>query len=184
MGHFLFITQYKKYFRVINKYFKYFYILLTLFILKYISIYLKEKTMKKILLLPLLVLGLANAAEETNTTKAPTATHATNVQTMQKLEQGMSTIQKGLMYNNEGMVKQGVEEIKKNTKDIDSFDIKNKENSSFKAKKYSETEAKAIAELADKMIKAFDRHDKNRVLDTYRRLQDRCITCHTLIRKW
>ncbi len=154
--------------------------------------------MKKIILLPLLVLGFVNAAETVTPTPVaavtPTVTAvpsetmklttAANVQTMQNLEKGMSDIQKGLMYNNASMVQLGVDEIKKNTKDIDSFDIKNKENSSFKAKSYSETEAKAIAGLADNLVEAFNKHNKNRTLDTFRRLQDRCITCHTLIRKW
>ena len=26
--------------------------------------------------------------------------------------------------------------------------------------------------------------DKNRLLDTFRRMQNRCMTCHSLVRKW
>ncbi len=142
--------------------------------------------MKKIILLPLLVLGFAHGAETAVATENKTLEVITpeNIQTMQNLEKGMNNIQKGLMYNNATMVQQGVDTIKKNTKDIDSFDIKNKSNSNFKAKRYAETEAKAISELADNMSEAFNKHNKNRTLDTFRRLQDRCITCHTLIRKW
>jgi len=131
--------------------------------------------MKKIILLPLLVLGIA-FAEDANQTKP--------VQTMQNLESAMATIQKGMMYNNQSIVAKGVEEIKLNTKDISSFDIKNKEGENFKAKKYSMTQALAIEKLADNILVAFRKENRNRVLDTYRRMQNQCMTCHALIRKW
>lgn len=61
--------------------------------------------MKKLLLLPLLVVGFAVAGNE----------KADQVHTMQSLENGLSSIQKGLMYNNKDMIQTGVEEIKKHT---------------------------------------------------------------------
>lgn len=131
--------------------------------------------MKKIILLPLLVLGIA-CAEETEQVKS--------IQTMQNLEAGMSTIQKGMMYNSKSILAKGVDEIKLNTKNISSFDIKNEENVNFNAKKYSITEAKAIDALADDMLKAFKKGDRNRILDTYRRMQNQCMTCHEIVRKW
>ena len=131
--------------------------------------------MKKILLLPLLILGVMHA-DDTNTTS--------RTQTMQNMELGMISIQKGLMYNDRGIVQKGVEEIKKNAKDIDAFDIKNEKGTNFKAKRYAETESKAISGLADDMLKGFDKGDKNRVLDIYRRMQNRCLVCHEIIRKW
>jgi len=88
------------------------------------------------------------------------------------------------MYNNKSMVLKGVDEIKENTNDISSFDIKNKEGVSFKPKRYSITEANAISELAEDILVAFKKGNRNRVLDSYRRLQNRCMTCHALIRKW
>ena len=130
--------------------------------------------MKKLILLPLLVTGIAIAAEP----EAPKA------MTMQGLVQGLATIQKGIMYNNSNIVNKGVEDIKKYAKDIDSFDIKNEKSKSFKAKRFAETEAKALSNLADDIQTGFSRHDKNRVLDTYRRIQNQCINCHKIIRKW
>ena len=131
--------------------------------------------MKKIILLPLLVLGIA-CAEETEQAK--------RIQTMQNLETAMSTIQKGMMYNSKSIVAKGVNEIQLYTKNISSFDIKNEKGVSFQAKKYSITEAKAIDTLADDMLKAFKKGDKNRILDTYRRMQNQCMTCHAIVRKW
>ena len=131
--------------------------------------------MKKIILLPLLVFVMANAEDAEQTKR---------IQTMQNLESALSTVQKGMMYNNVGIVKKGVDEIKENTKDISSFDIKNEKGVSFKAKKYSMTEALAIGKLADDILIAFKKEKRNRVLDTYRRLQNQCMTCHSLVRKW
>lgn len=131
--------------------------------------------MKKIILLPLLVLGIA-CAEETEQAK--------QIQTMQNLEAGMSTIQKGMMHNSKSILAKGVDEIKLNTKNISSFDIKNEENVNFNAKKYSITQAKAIDALADDMLAAFKKGDRNRILDTYRRMQNQCMTCHEIVRKW
>ncbi len=130
--------------------------------------------MKKLVLLPLLAIGIATAAE-------PEVTKAV---TMQGLVQGLATIQKGIMYNNGDIVNQGVDAIKKHAKDIKAFDIQNEKTSSFKAKRFAETEAKALSKLADEIETGFSRHDKNRVLDTYRRIQNQCINCHKIIRKW
>ncbi len=134
--------------------------------------------MKKIILLPLLVFGFVHASEVTETKISA------QIETMKGLERGMSSIQKGLMYNNKNIIKKGVEEIQAYTKDIDSFDIKNERDISFNIKIYSQTEAKAISKLADDMIEGFNKGSKNRVLDIYRRMQNRCMTCHDLVRKW
>ena len=131
--------------------------------------------MKKIILLPLIVFAMAYGADDEQ---------AKRIQTMQNLESAMATIQKGMMYNNRNIVKKGVDEIKENTKDISSFDIKNENGVSFKAKKYSMAEALAIEQLADNILTAFEKGKRNRVLDTYRRMQNQCMTCHALVRKW
>jgi len=131
--------------------------------------------MKKIILLSLLVSTLM-WADSTDKVKS--------IETMQNLENGLATIQKGMMYNNRNIVEKGVIEIKLNTKNISDFDIKNERGIRFKAKKYSMTEALAIEKLAEDVLIAFDKKKRNRVLDTYRRLQDQCMTCHALVRKW
>jgi len=89
-----------------------------------------------------------------------------------------------MMYNNKSIIAKGVEDIKLSTKNINSFDIKNDEGISFKAKKYSIMEANELDTLADNMKKAFKKGDKNRILDTYRRMQNQCMTCHAVVRKW
>lgn len=131
--------------------------------------------MKKFILLPLLVLGFANAVDSNTTSRSVT---------MQGLDDGMISIHKGLMYNNKDMVKAGVLEVQKRTKDINSFHIKNEVTSSFKAGRYAANEARGISNLADEIKEAFIKGNDNRVLDTYRKMQNRCLTCHKLVRKW
>ena len=106
------------------------------------------------------------------------------IETMQNLEEGLSTVQKALMYNDGGMMQKGINLINENAKNIDAFDIKNEKGSEFKAKKYAKTEAKALPRLANEVKKAYYKGDKNRTLDAYRRLQNQCITCHKIVRKW
>jgi|LGVF01.1.fsa_nt_gb cytochrome c556 len=131
--------------------------------------------MKKMILLPLLVIGMIQAADTDGVNR---------IQTMQNLEQGLSTIQKGLMYNSGSILLKGVDEIKNNAKDINAFDIKNEKGTQFNAKEFAERESKAISQLADEMKSAYYKGDQNRALDTYRRLQNQCLACHKIVRKW
>ena len=113
-----------------------------------------------------------------------TDTKDNQIKTMQNLEVAMSTIQKGFLYNNTGLVKQGITSLKDNVKNIKSFDIKNDKNRDFDAKKYSIAELKAIGILADQMLIDFDKGDKEVVLGGFQKTLNRCITCHLLVRKW
>ena len=136
--------------------------------------------MKKILLIS----ALASAMLFSNNTEDTKATQQSQIKTMQSLEVAMSTIQKGFLYNNTGLVKQGITSLKDNVKNIKSFDIKNDKKRDFDAKKYSIAELKAIGILADQMLIDFDKGDKEVVLEGFQKTLNRCITCHLLIRKW
>ena len=131
--------------------------------------------MKKMILLPLLAIGMIQAADSNEVNR---------IQTMQNLEQGLSTIQKGLMYNSGSILIKGVNEIKRNAQDINAFDIKNEKGTQFNAKEFAERESKAISQLADEMKIAYYKGNQNRALDTYRRLQNQCLACHKIVRKW
>ncbi len=131
--------------------------------------------MKKMILLPLLAAGMIHAADSNGVDR---------IQTMQNLEQALSTIQKGIMYNSGSIVQKGVDDLKNNAKNLNAFDIKNEKGSQFKAKEYAENESKAISQLADDIKIAYYKGNQNRVLDTYRRLQNQCIACHKIVRKW
>lgn len=131
--------------------------------------------MKKIMLLSLLVSVVIYAQ---NTEK----NHS--IETMQNLELGMETILKGLMYNNKNILIKGVNEIGENSKNIDAFNIKNEKDRNFKPKKYAETESKVITALAEDILTSFNKGDRRRSVDTFKKLQNQCMNCHALIRKW
>ena len=131
--------------------------------------------MKKIVMMALLAFGVI---------QVEAADQDLRIKTMQNLEKGMETILKGMMYNNKSIILKGVDAIKDNTKNIALFNIKNDEGVNFKAKKYSETEAKALGGLAEKILNKFSKGEKSRSLDYFKRLQNQCINCHALIRKW
>jgi len=131
--------------------------------------------MKKIMLLSLLV-SVVIYAQDTEQSK--------RIETMQNLELGMETILKGLMYNNKNILIKGVDEIRENTKDINAFNIKNNKDRNFKPKKYAETESKVLANLAEDILVSFNKANRSRSLDTFKKLQNQCMNCHALIRKW
>jgi len=137
--------------------------------------------MKKLLLIPAIASLFIFASEDNNTTKEQ---RGEQIKTMQNLEVAMATIQKGFLYNNNDLVQQGITSLKKNVKNIKSFDIKNDKDKDFDAKKYSIAELKAIGMLADNMLTGFDKGDKEIVLADFQKTLNRCVTCHLLVRKW
>jgi formyltetrahydrofolate synthetase len=140
--------------------------------------------MKKLLFIPIIASLFLFATEDNNSTKAEDKKNAEQIITMQNLEVAMATIQKGFIYNNNDLVKGGIQKLKDNVKNIKSFDIKNDKNRDFDAKKYSLTELKAITQLADNMATGFDKGDKEIVLEDFQKTLNRCVTCHLLVRKW
>jgi len=133
--------------------------------------------MKKVLLISVLASAFLFAGDKISTKQD-------QMKTMQSLEVAMSTIQKGFLYNNTALVKQGITSLKDNVKNIKSFDIKNDKNREFDAKKYSLAELKAIGLLADQMLTDFEKGDKEVVLGNFQKMLNRCVTCHLLVRKW
>ena len=131
--------------------------------------------MKKIMLLSLLVSVVIYAQD---------AEQNKRIETMQNLEVGMETILKGLMYNNKNILIKGVDEIGENTKHIQAFNIKNDKDRNFNPKKYAETEAKVLVNLAEDILVSYNKANRSRALDSFKKLQNQCMNCHALIRKW
>jgi len=124
--------------------------------------------MRKIILLTTVVSNMvfAGSAEEN-----------ARIQTMQNLETALGIVQQGFMYNNRSMIANGIKKLKYNASDIQSFKIPGKTD-------YAQSESKAIVSLADTILKDFDARDKDKVLDSYKEIQNKCITCHIIVRKW
>jgi cytochrome c556 len=106
------------------------------------------------------------------------------IKTMQSLEDGLDSIQRGLLYNDGSLVMEGVKIIKKNAADINAFNIKNEKDSNFDAKDYAATASKTITKLSEDIKEAYKDGDKQKVLEEYRAIQNECINCHKVIRKW
>ena len=145
--------------------------------------------MKKILLISAVLSSLMFAESNTTDTNSTNkvAQGLTRVDTMQKLEKSMETIQKGFFYNNTEMVKNAVKEFQANLKNMDAFilSVKELENErNFKPKQYAEKEVKALKGLSDKIISSYERDRKDRATRVYANMIDRCLTCHKIIRKW
>ena len=145
--------------------------------------------MKKILLISVLLSSLMlaeNNDTDTNSTNKEEQ-GLTRVETMQKLEKSMETIQKGFFYNNTEMVKNAVKDFQSNLENMDAFilGVKELENErNFKPKRYAKEEVKALTRLSDEIISSYEKDRKYRATRIYANMMDRCLACHKIIRKW
>ncbi len=132
--------------------------------------------MKRIVYLGLAVSVMLFATESESQKRAAT---------MQALESGLATVQKGFLYNNTAIVDKGAKELQEQASHINSFKIDDlNKDDAFKEKSYAHNEAKAIAQLSEKIANYFKRNKKEEALAQYTQLQERCIICHKLVRKW
>ncbi len=131
--------------------------------------------MKKLILVPLLAFGMLHAAGKDGVSR---------IKTMQNMEEGLSSIQRGLMYNDGSLIVDGAERIQKYAGNINAFKIKEDKESGINAKEYAAKASKSISDMAADIKKAYKDEDKQQVLDSYRKIQNACISCHKVIRKW
>ena len=141
----------------------------------------KEKEMKKLLLVSVLVGSVLLMAGPSNDKKA---SNDEMKKTMQNMEVSMAFIQKGFLYNHKGRIKKGITSLRRELKNINSFVIENDKNIKFNAKQYAEKETKALDLLASGILKDFEEGNKEVVLINFEQMLDRCVTCHALVRKW
>jgi len=106
-----------------------------------------------------------------------------SVMTMRGYESAMGKIEKGFLRNNLNMVKLGVNNLKKNSKMIDSFIIES-DDKSFDPKAYASKEAVAIEELANEILTNFESGNNDAARKAFDKTLTRCLACHRIIRKW
>ncbi|CAA6798750.1 MAG: Unknown protein [uncultured Sulfurovum sp.] len=131
--------------------------------------------MKKILLMSIVAGGLLFAEGVVN---------RENIKVMQDLETSIAVIQKGFFYNNEGIVANGVNDVKALMKNIDAFKIQNEDDLKFDSHKYAKDESESISLLADTLLTQFKDGKKDDSTRTYSTILNKCIACHKIIRKW
>ena len=132
--------------------------------------------MKKILIAAILLSSTMLMAEEKSNEEMK--------KTMQNLEVSMASIQKGFLYNHRGRIQKGIESLREELKNIDSFVIENDKDLKFNAQKYAKTETKALDLMASRILKNFDDGKKEAVMVDFQQMLNRCVTCHALVRRW
>ncbi len=132
--------------------------------------------MKKLLILVMLGSALLTAG--------PVEDQEKMKETMQSLELSMSAIQKGFLYNHRGRIQMGIDSLRKELKNINSFVIKNDETIQFNAHEYAKKETKALDLMASRILSDFDAGNKGAVMIEFEQILNRCVTCHALVRKW
>lgn len=136
--------------------------------------------MKKILLIPTILVTLASAE---------TYTQADRILDMQKMAQAMQDIQTGFFYNNIDIVKDGTKALEETIKRVGPIDseINNKDiyekwlNNSLKM---TNKIKKKITRKAEDINERFESGDPKQALQAYSKISQQCLKCHIDLRKW
>ena len=102
------------------------------------------------------------------------------IKDMRTMEQAMSEIQKGILYNNQKMVLEGVEKLKKASANVEVAPKGDMDYTAVFAKKQS----KNIMKYAEKIKTNISAGHKHGAAKNYTNVLTECITCHNKIRKW
>lgn len=133
-----------------------------------------EYMMKKVLIL-ILVSGILFAQEYIQPDR---------MKNMQEMEAAISVIQKGFLYDNVNVVKNGVKDLKERVKHTESFIKEGVNKEGFNTLVYAQKQAKDITALADDILETFEKGDKYAAANGYLRVLSKCLTCHQTIRTW
>ncbi|MDD5717240.1 MAG: hypothetical protein PHW64_05495 [Sulfuricurvum sp.] len=110
----------------------------------------------------------------------------TLVLNMSHMENGLSNVQKGFLYNAPALIKGGVEEIKKSdalfhdvaaTKKYLPKEKQHMSNIAFNA-------AKRIDTASNELIKALDKKEYSKAHQAYSEIVNACTACHAVVRGW
>ena len=104
---------------------------------------------------------------------------------MQDMEHAMATIQKGFLFNNLSVVKNGVKELKRTADFTESF-IKPgiSKKTGVNTILYSKNQTDSIKMMADEIQDAFAKGDRYAAANGYLMVLSKCLSCHQTIRSW
>lgn len=103
---------------------------------------------------------------------------------MQQMETAMSEIQKGFLYDNVNVVKNGVKHLKVTIAHTESFIKEGVNKEGFNSLVYAKKQAADIEGLADQILLTFEQGDKYNAANNYLRVLSKCLTCHQTVRSW
>lgn len=132
--------------------------------------------MKKVLLASVLVSSFLFAEQEVR--------YPDRMQNMQEMETALSEIQKGFLYNNIQVVKNGVKHLKITTKNTESFIKPGLTKEGFNTLVYAQKQAEDISKIADDILATFEKGDQYNAANGYLQVLSKCLSCHQTIRTW
>lgn len=134
--------------------------------------------MKKTLLLTLLASGLLFA-------KAPVEhVQPDRMKNMRAMETAMSTIQKGFLFNNVQVVKNGVKDLKETVNHTESFMKEGIGKNGINNMMYAKAQAISISGMADEILATFEKGDRYSAANNYLLILSKCLSCHQTVRSW
>ena len=102
------------------------------------------------------------------------------VKDMQTMEAAMAQIQKGILSNDNKMVIEGVDNLKKSTANVE---VAPKSHMDY-GPSYAKQQSKNIMKFADKIKSNIEEDRKHSASSNYTKILNECISCHNKLRKW
>ncbi len=131
--------------------------------------------MKKALLVSILVSSVLFGQE---------VLHPDRMKNMQDMETAMATIQKGFLFDNVNVVKNGVKHLKVTIGHTESFIKEGINKEGFNSLIYARKQADDIEKLADQIMLTFEQGDRYNAANNYLKVLSKCLTCHQTVRSW
>ena len=102
------------------------------------------------------------------------------VKDMQAMEKSMAMIQKGILSNDNKMVVEGADNLKKSTSNVE---VAPKGHMDY-GPSYAKQQSKNIMKFADKIKSNIEEDRKHSASSNYTKVLGECISCHNKLRKW
>jgi len=102
------------------------------------------------------------------------------VKDMQTMEAAMAQIQKGILSNDDKMVIEGVDNLKKSTANVEVAPKWKMDYSPV----YAKQQSKNIMKFADKIKSNIEEDRKHSANSNYTKVLNECISCHNKLRRW
>ena len=103
---------------------------------------------------------------------------------MADMETAMATIQKGFLFNNVNVVKNGVKDLKERVQHTESFMKDGIGENGINNMMYAKKEAVAISTMADEILATFEKGDRYSAANNYLLILGKCLSCHQAVRSW
>ena len=103
---------------------------------------------------------------------------------MADMEIAMATIQKGFLFDNINVVKNGVKDLKRTVKHTESFIKEGVGENGINNLMYAKKQAEAISSMADEISTTFAEGDSYSAANNYLLILSKCLSCHQTVRSW